>query len=77
MKPGGVLIYSTCTIDRMENEENAAWILRELPFKNRPIGALLPDFLREDCKESQIQLLPGIHPCDGFFIAAFEKERIQ
>lgn len=77
VKPGGVLIYSTCTIDRMENEENAAWILRELPFKKRPIGALLPEFLREDCKENQIQLLPGIHPCDGFFIAAFEKERIQ
>lgn len=77
VKPGGVLIYSTCTIDRMENEENAAWILKELPFKKKPIAASLPEFLRKDCEENQIQLLPGIHPCDGFFIAAFEREQIQ
>lgn len=74
VKPGGVLIYSTCTIDRAENEENAAWILKELPFKKKEIGSLLPESLKKDCKENQIQLLPGIHSCDGFFIAAFEKE---
>ena len=27
VKPGGKLIYSTCTIDSQENEENAAWFL--------------------------------------------------
>lgn len=74
VKPGGTLIYSTCTINRKENEENASWITGNLPFREKPIGELLPEALRKDCKGNRIQLLPGIHPCDGFFIAAFERE---
>lgn len=30
LKPGGLLIYSTCTLNRFENEENISWIEREL-----------------------------------------------
>ncbi|MBR5267237.1 MAG: 16S rRNA (cytosine(967)-C(5))-methyltransferase RsmB [Lachnospiraceae bacterium] len=74
VKPGGKLIYSTCTINKKENEENAAWILENLPFKKKEIASVLPEVLKHDCVENQIQLLPGIHPCDGFFIAAFERE---
>ena len=57
-----------------ENEENAAWILEHLPFKKKEIASVLPEVLKKDCVENQIQLLPGIHPCDGFFIASFERE---
>ena len=74
VKPGGTLIYSTCTINKKENEENAAWIAEQLPFKKKDIASLLPEVLKKDCVENRIQLLPGIHPCDGFFISAFEKE---
>ena len=74
VKPGGKLIYSTCTINKKENEENSAWILENLPFKKKEIASVLPEVLKNDCVENQIQLLPGIHPCDGFFIAAFERE---
>ena len=73
VKPGGKLIYSTCTINRRENEENAAWIEQNLPFKKKEIASVLPEALRKDCVENRIQLLPGVHPCDGFFIAAFER----
>ncbi len=73
VKPGGKLIYSTCTINRKENEENAAWILEHLPFKKKGIASVLPEVLKKDCVENRIQLLPGVHPCDGFFIAAFER----
>ena len=31
VKPGGVLLYSTCTINRMENEENTKWFLQQNP----------------------------------------------
>ena len=74
VKPGGKLIYSTCTINKKENEENVAWILENLPFKKKEIASVLPEVLKHDCVENTIQLLPGIHPCDGFFIAAFERE---
>lgn len=30
LKPGGLLIYSTCTYNTKENEENVAWICEEL-----------------------------------------------
>ncbi len=73
VRPGGTLIYSTCTINKKENEENAAWILENLPFKKKEIASALPEVLKKDCVENRIQLLPGIHPCDGFFIAAFER----
>lgn len=76
VKPGGLLVYSTCTINKKENEENAAWILKNLPFREKSIEELLPKELKKDCKGNQIQLLPGIHPCDGFFIAAFEREKL-
>ena len=76
VKPGGTLIYSTCTIDKKENEENADWILETLPFIKKEITPLLPKNLAADCEENRIQLLPGIHGCDGFFIAAFEKKRV-
>lgn len=73
VKPGGKLIYSTCTISPKENEENAAWILENLPFKKKEIASVLPEALQNDCVENRIQILPGIHSCDGFFISAFER----
>ncbi len=32
VKPGGILVYSTCTIHKAENQENAAWFLEHFPF---------------------------------------------
>lgn len=75
VKPGGTLIYSTCTINPKENQENAAWFLQHFPFDPINIQGKLGDKLQEpSMKEGWIQLLPGIHPCDGFFIAAFQKK---
>ena len=33
VKPGGTLIYSTCTVTKEENEDNVKWIEENLPFK--------------------------------------------
>lgn len=72
VKPGGKLIYSTCTIDRAENEEQRKWILENLPFRSSSIEGLLGEAVQEDSmKDGYIQLLPGKYPCDGFFIASF------
>ena len=37
LKPGGLLIYSTCTYNREENEDNVAWIARELGAEILPV----------------------------------------
>lgn len=60
VKPGGKLVYSTCTINRQENEDNAKWFLEEHPqFR----------------KVSEEQILPGAKAGDGFYIALFQKEQ--
>lgn len=59
VKPGGKLIYSTCTINRAENEENVAWFLAQHPQ------------FRCDYEK---QILPDETGCDGFFIARMIRE---
>ncbi len=61
VKPGGKLLYSTCTIHRGENEENASWFAKEFPEFT---------LIREK------QLLPGKDRTDGFYIAVFRKEKL-
>lgn len=59
VKPGGTLVYSTCTVHKEENEKNVEWFLENCPF-----------ILKE-----QIQMLPGVDTWDGFFIAKLERKR--
>jgi len=42
VKPNGVLVYSTCTLTREENEDNTAWFLSNYPFKLEYEELLLP-----------------------------------
>lgn len=75
VKPDGTLIYSTCTIHAGENMENVHWFLKEYPqFELVPIEDYLCGELKESVQEEGcLQLLPGIHKSDGFFIAKFRK----
>ncbi len=59
VKPGGTLMYSTCTINREENEENVSVFLSKH---------------KEFVLEYQEQLLPDSGRQDGFFIARLKKE---
>ena len=75
VKPGGILVYSTCTINRGENEENVRWFLSHFPYEAVSLDDCLPEELRsETTKQGYLQLLPGVHRCDGFFIAKFRKK---
>lgn len=75
VKPGGSLIFSTCTIAREENEENMEWFLKHYPYEPESLDAYLPEELHsETTKAGWLQLLPGVHPCDGFFIAKFRRK---
>lgn len=63
VKSGGILVYSTCTISKMENVQMVKTFLRE--NKN---FELLPD---DKMPEGYRQLLPHESNTDGFFIARF------
>ena len=74
VKVGGTFVYSTCTINKEENEENRQWILDNLPMEAVSLDTVLPKELHnETTKEGYLQLLPGKHDCDGFFIAKFRR----
>lgn len=74
VKPGGTLIYSTCTITKEENIENVQWFLKEYPeYIPEEIGTALCDELRPGVKDGCLQLLPGIHQSDGFFIVKLRR----
>ena len=75
VKPGGSMIFSTCTVHRAENEDNARWILENLPFEAVSMDEYLPKELRCDTSsKGYIQLIPGVHKCDGFFISKLRKK---
>ena len=75
VKPRGVLIYSTCTIAKEENEENMLWFLNNFPFRLESIDPYIPEELRqESTRLGYLQLLPGIHKTDGFFLARFRRK---
>lgn len=68
LKPGGVLLYSTCTFNRMENEETASFIVSELGGEAVDLGlddfaGVLPGY----------RFTPGFIEGEGLFIAAFRK----
>lgn len=74
LKTGGRLLFSTCTINREENEEHVTLLSQKYKLKPVSLDEYLPEELRgETTKNGYLQLLPGIHEADGFFISVFEK----
>lgn len=73
LKPGGRLLFSTCTINQEENENQFAWLKNEKKLIPVPISHVLPQCLEATMtQEGCLQLLPGVHQTDGFFIAVLE-----
>jgi 16S rRNA (cytosine967-C5)-methyltransferase len=74
LKPGGTLVYSTCTISRRENENRVAALLRAAeagetpPLRLDDLGALAPD-LAAPAERRCLQLRPDRDRTTGFFIA--------
>ena len=74
VKSRGVLIYSTCTISRAENEENMMWFLNSHPFRLESLDPYIPEELHcESTGLGYLQMLPGVHDSDGFFLARFRR----
>jgi len=85
VKPKGVLLYSTCTTNRQENEENIKWFLEENPcFELEDLTGYLPDGiidvadqllrLPEQIHSGMVGVLQGSFPGDGFFLARLRRK---
>lgn len=72
VKIGGCLIYSTCTINPEENENNVKWFTSQFPFELEAFNADMPCISDEEKKNGMVQIFPKENT-DGFFIARLKR----
>lgn len=74
VKKGGILVYSTCTLTKEENDENRKYILSKGEFSPFSFEDRLPDALKnQGGADGYLQLLQGVHDCDGFYISIYKR----
>ena len=78
LNDGGIMIYSTCTFNTKENEENIRWMLQEfdcevVPIETKPewniTGSLLEGF-----SKPVYRFIPGISRGEGLFVCVIRKQ---
>jgi 16S rRNA C967 or C1407 C5-methylase (RsmB/RsmF family)/NOL1/NOP2/fmu family ribosome biogenesis protein len=77
LKPNGFLIYSTCTFNSQENEENVQWILDQTDSK---IHSLEIPFAKKGRNDIGYYALPSELKTEGFYVVVIQKlgeERVQ
>lgn len=75
VKPGGVLVFSTCTLNKDENMGGYDFLKEECGMIPESLVPFLCESLHtETAKDGYLQLIPGVHKTDGFFVARFRKK---
>jgi 16S rRNA (cytosine967-C5)-methyltransferase len=86
--PGGRLVYSTCSLEREENEEAVEAALADEPLRSsffllncrleleglRKDGHLAWENIDSLLSRQFVRTIPGVHPCDGFFVAILQRK---
>ncbi|UCZ51784.1 16S rRNA (cytosine(967)-C(5))-methyltransferase RsmB [Bacillus shivajii] len=77
LKKGGTLVYSTCTVDKEENEQNVYRFIESVQEAtlDETFIERMPDKVKDSVADNKamIQLFPGDYGTDGFFISALKK----
>jgi 16S rRNA (cytosine967-C5)-methyltransferase len=72
--PGGYLLYSVCSVEPEESDENVAWFLEAQPdFEPVPLPDWLPEPLR--ASPGRMRILPGMLGMEGCFAALLRRRR--
>lgn len=75
VKRGGIIVYSTCTVNRGENEDNCrAFLDRHPEFAQVNLKSFVPESIMDSVDEfGNIKIFPGKYKSDGFFVAMFRR----
>lgn len=74
LKNNGILVYSTCTINKYENEDVVSFLINKYP--NAEIIPPDKKFKSIMYKDKYIQTIPDTGKCDGFFICKIKKTEV-
>nr|WP_233148861.1 16S rRNA (cytosine(1407)-C(5))-methyltransferase RsmF [Shimwellia pseudoproteus] len=75
LKPGGTLVYSTCTLNQQENQQICHWLLAQYPgaVEIVPLTGLFPGASDALTPDGFLHVFPQIYDCEGFFVARLRK----
>ncbi len=77
VRPGGILLYSTCTLTQEENGDQRQWFLERFPDFEPWCPGLEEMFPagkdQEDLKNGHLEITPFAHGMEGFYLAVFRR----
>lgn len=75
LKPGGVMVYSTCTLNRQENQDVCQWLLAQYPgaVEIERLNDLFTGAELASTPEGFLHVFPQIYDSEGFFVARLRK----
>ena len=75
LRPGGTLVYSTCTLNQDENEAICHWLKARYPdaVEFLPLGELFAGAAQALTPDGFLHVFPQIFDCEGFFVARMRK----